>query len=42
MLDKLRRKLNNSASLGKTLARTQQHHFSHFAEPREFDLRSLN
>ena len=42
MLDKLRRKLNNSASLGKTLARTQQHHFSHFAEPAEFDLRSLN
>lgn len=42
MLEKLRRKLNNSASLGKTLARTQQHHFSHFAEPREFDLRSLN
>jgi hypothetical protein len=42
MIDKLRKKLNNSASLGKTLARTQQHHFSHFAEPKEFELRSLN
>lgn len=46
MIDKLRKRLNNSASLGKTLARTQQQqqqqNFSYFAEPREFDLRSLN
>jgi len=38
-MDKIKKKLNNSASLGKTLARTsqQQHHFSYFAEPKEFD-----
>jgi hypothetical protein len=41
MIDKLRKRFNHSASLGKTLARTQQPHLS-YAEPREFDLRSLN
>ena len=35
MLDKLRKKLNNSASLGKTLARAQQpQHHSYFVEPK--------
>ncbi len=44
MMEKLRKKLNNSASLGKTLSRAkqQQLHFSYFMEPREFDHLSVN
>lgn len=33
MIDKLRKRFNHSASLGKTLARTQHPHLS-YAEPR--------
>ena len=37
MMSKLCKKLNNSASLGKTLARTQPNpHFSYYADPKEF------
>lgn len=43
-MDRLRKKLNNSASLGKTLSRAnqQQLHYSYFMEPREFDHQSNN
>lgn len=38
----MKTKLTSSASLGKTLARNQKVQLSLFAQPKEFDTRSVN